>query len=100
MKVLETPRLILRRFSLEDAVFVLELVNDPAWLEHIGDRQVRTLEDARADPSKGTLTMYDRMGFGMYVVTLRASGESIGTCGLIKRDTLEDVDIGGEAARR
>jgi RimJ/RimL family protein N-acetyltransferase len=94
VKVLETPRLILRRFSLEDAVFVLELVNDPAWLEHIGDRQVRTLEDARAYLRKGTLTMYERMGFGMYVVTLRASGESIGTCGLIKRDTLEDVDIG------
>jgi RimJ/RimL family protein N-acetyltransferase len=94
VKVLETPRLILRRFSLEDAAFVLELVNDPAWLEHIGDRKVRTLEDARVYLRNGALAMYERVGFGLYAVTLRTSGESIGMCGLIKRDTLEDVDIG------
>ena len=94
VKVLETPRLILRRFSLEDAAFILELVNDPAWLEHIGDRKVRTLEDARVYLRKGALAMYERVGFGLYAVTLRTSGESIGTCGLVKRDTLEDVDIG------
>jgi len=94
VKVLETPRLTLRRFTLDDAAFVLELVNDPAWLEHIGDRKVRTLEDARAYLRKGALAMYETLGFGMYVVTLRKSGESIGTCGLVKRDGLDDVDIG------
>jgi len=94
VKVLETKRLILRRFELEDAAFILELVNDPAWLEHIGDRNVRTLEDARAYLRKGALDMHERVGFGMYVVTLKSSGESIGTCGLIKRETLDDVDIG------
>ena len=92
--VLETPRLILRRFSLEDAAFVFGLVNDPAWLEHIGDRKVRTLEDARAYLRRGALAMYETMGFGMYVVTLKESGEAIGTCGLVKRDGLDDVDIG------
>lgn len=92
--VLETERLILRRFSSDDAAFVLELVNDPAWLEHIGDRNVRTLEDARAYLEKGTIAMYERLGFGMYVVALRDSKEPIGTCGLIKRDGLDDVDIG------
>jgi len=94
VKVLETRRLILRRFSLDDAAFVFELVNDPAWLENIGDRQVRTLEDARAYLRKGALAMYEREGFGMYVVTLTESGEPIGTCGLIRRDGLADVDIG------
>ena len=94
MNVLETKRLILRRFELEDAGFILELVSDPAWLEHIGDRNVRTLEDARAYLRKGALDMYERVGFGMYVVTLKGSGESIGTCGLIKRESLDDVDIG------
>lgn len=94
MKVLETPRLILRRFSLDDAAFILELVNDPAWLQNIGDRHVRTLEDARAYLSKGTLAMYERMGFGMYAVTLKGSDEPIGMCGLVKRDGLDDVDIG------
>ena len=92
--VLETQRLFLRRFSLEDAAFVLELVNDPAWLEHIGDRNVRTLEDARAYLHRGALAMYESVGFGMYVVSLKNSGESIGTCGLIKRDALDDIDIG------
>ena len=94
MKVLETERLTLRRFTTEDAAFVLELVNDPAWLEHIGDRNVRTLEDARSYLEKGTLAMYERMGFGMYVVTLKDSEKPIGTCGLVKRDGLDDVDIG------
>ncbi|HKW51624.1 MAG TPA: GNAT family N-acetyltransferase [Candidatus Eisenbacteria bacterium] len=94
MKVLETQRLIVRRFSLEDAAFALELVNDPAWLQFIGDRNVRTLEDARGYLRKGALDMYERVGFGMYVVTLKRSGEPIGTCGLIKRESLDDVDIG------
>ncbi|TMQ64925.1 MAG: GNAT family N-acetyltransferase [Candidatus Eisenbacteria bacterium] len=94
MKVLETQRLIVRRFSLEDAAFALELVNDSAWLQYIGDRKVRTLADARAYLRKGALDMYDRVGFGMFVVTLKSSGEPIGTCGLIKRDSLDDVDIG------
>jgi RimJ/RimL family protein N-acetyltransferase len=92
--VLETPRLILRRFSLEDAAFVMELVNDPAWLEHIGDRHVRSLEDARAYLQRGAIAMYERVGYGMYVVLLKSSGASIGTCGLIKRDGLDDVDLG------
>ncbi len=91
---LETARLILRPFSIEDAPFVFDLVNDPAWLEHIGDRKVRTLEDAREYLRNGTLAMYERLGYGMYVVTLKGTGQSIGTCGLIKRDALEDVDIG------
>jgi len=94
MKVLETERLIVRRFSLDDAAFAVELVNDPAWLQYIGDRKVRTPEDARAYLRKGALDMYERVGFGMYVVTLKTTGEPIGTCGLIKRDTLDDVDIG------
>lgn len=92
--VLETPRLVLRRFTLEDAPFVHEMVNDPAWIEHIGDRGVRTLDDARAYIQDRTLAMYDRVGFGMYVVTARGSGTAVGACGLVKRDSLEDVDIG------
>jgi ribosomal-protein-alanine N-acetyltransferase len=94
VKVLETPRLTLRRFSLDDALFVLEMVNDPAWLQNIGDRHVRTLDDARAYLLKGTLAMYQRLGFGMHVVMLKESDEPIGMCGLVKRDGIDDVDIG------
>src|SRR2546428_7128148 len=92
--VLETQRLIVRRFSLDDAAFIIELVNDPAWLQYIGDRNVRTLEDARAYLRKGALDMYERVGLGMFLVILKSSGEPIGTCGLIKRESLDDVDIG------
>jgi RimJ/RimL family protein N-acetyltransferase len=94
VNILETERLVLRRFTLDDAAFALELVNDPAWLEYIGDRKVRSLEDARAYLSKGTLAMYERVGFGMYVVTLKESGEPVGSCGLVQRDGLDDVDLG------
>jgi len=94
MNVLETSRLALRPFSVEDAAFVYGLVNDPAWLEHIGNRNVRSLEDARAYIRDRILTMYERVGFGMYVVALQGTGEAVGTCGLIRRDGLDDVDIG------
>jgi RimJ/RimL family protein N-acetyltransferase len=84
----------MRRFVLDDADFILELLNDPGWIEHIGDRGVRTLDDARAYLAKGPLAMYERLGFGLYLVTLASTGERIGMCGLVKREGLDDVDIG------
>jgi len=94
MKVLETDRLALRRMSVEDAEFMLGLLNEPSWLRFIGDRGVRTLEDARAYVLKGPVDMYDRLGFGLYLTELKGEGVPIGICGLVKRDFLEDVDIG------
>jgi len=94
LTILETPRLTLRRLTLDDAPFIRDLVNDPAWLEHIGDRNVRTLEDARDYLRKTALAMYERVGFGMNVVIEKSSGEPIGICGLVQRDGLEDTDIG------
>ena len=94
MKVLETDRLILRRLSLEDAEFILRLLNEPSWLQFIGDKGVRSLEDARSYILQGPLEMYSRLGFGLYLVELRNEGLPIGMCGLIKRDSLPDVDIG------
>ena len=94
MIVLETERLILRWLSAEDAAFILELVNDPAWLQFIGDRGVRTLEDARGYILNGPVAMYHRVGFGLYMVELKQSATPIGICGLIERIGLEDIDIG------
>ncbi|MGB8981402.1 MAG: GNAT family N-acetyltransferase [Anaerolineales bacterium] len=94
MKILETERLILRQFSLEDASFILELVNDPSFIQNIGDRGVRTLDDARSYIQNGPIASYARNGFGLYLVALKDTGESLGMCGLIKRDGLDDVDIG------
>ena len=94
MKVLETDRLILRWLSINDAEFILELLNDPSWLRFIGDKGVRTLEDARDYILNGPVAMYTRLGFGLYLTELKEGGVPIGICGLIKRDSLEDVDIG------
>ena len=92
--VIETERLILRRLDLDDAPFIFELVNDPDWLRHIGDKGVRSLEDARSYLSTGPLAMYAQHGFGLYAVALREDGTLIGMCGPIKRDSMQDVDIG------
>jgi [ribosomal protein S5]-alanine N-acetyltransferase len=94
MLVLETPRLILRRLALDDAGFIFRLVNDPSWLRFIGDKNVHNLDDARRYLREGPLDMYQRYGFGMYLVEERAGAAPVGMCGLIKRDTLPDVDVG------
>ena len=94
MKVLETERLILRRLSVDDGAFILGLVNDPAWQRFIGDKGVRNLEDARNYIVTGPMDMYARLGFGLYLTERKSDAEPIGICGLIKRDALQDVDIG------
>ena len=94
MKVLETERLVLRRPTAADDAFILELINDPAWIRFIGDRGIRTLEAAREYISNNLLAMYERHGFGLYLTELKGEGVPVGICGLIKRDSLEDVDIG------
>ena len=94
LKVLETDRLILRRLSIDDAEFILQLLNEPSFLRFIGDKGVRTLRDARDYILNGPVDMYNRFGFGLYLTELKDGGVPIGICGLIKRDALEDVDIG------
>lgn len=94
MRVIETERLGLRRVTTEDAAFILQLLNDPAWLRFIGDRGVRTFEAAREYISNNLAPMYERQGFGLYLTELKSEGVPVGICGLIKRDSLEDVDIG------
>ena len=94
MIVLETDRLILRRLAPEDAAFTLELLNEPAYLQFIGDRGVRSLEDARAYLSNGPIASYARFGHGLYLAVLKEGGVPIGMCGLIKRESLADVDVG------
>jgi RimJ/RimL family protein N-acetyltransferase len=92
--VLRTERLRLRHMSEGDAAFMLGLLNDPAWIRFIGDRGVRTEDQARDYIRAGPADMVRRLGFGFYVVELNESGCPVGVCGLAKRDFLEDVDIG------
>ncbi|RPJ29381.1 MAG: N-acetyltransferase [Chloroflexi bacterium] len=94
MRILETERLLLCRFSNEDAEFILELLNEPSFIQNIGDRGVRTLAEAGAYLLNGPIASYAKNGFGLYLVLLKETNESIGMCGLIRREGLEDVDIG------
>jgi RimJ/RimL family protein N-acetyltransferase len=94
LKVIETDRLILRWLSTDHAEFILLLLNDPSWLHFIGNRGVRTIQDAHNYILNGPVEMYARLGFGLYIVELKEGGIPIGLCGLIKRDSLDDVDIG------
>ena len=94
MIVLETERLILRQLTIDHAEFVLELLNEPSFLQYIGDRGVRNLEDARQYILNRLVTSYERNGFGLYLVELRKGRIPIGISGLVKRATLPDADIG------
>lgn len=94
MQVLETDRLLLRYFSADDVEFVVRLLNEPSFIEHIGDKGVRTLEEAKEYLLEGPLGSYERFGYGMNLVELKETGAAIGMCGLVRRDSLDDADIG------
>jgi RimJ/RimL family protein N-acetyltransferase len=92
--ILDTPRLILRCLHLDDAAFFLRLVNEPSFIQNIADKGVRTLDDARENLRNGPIASYARHGHGLWMVELKETQTPIGICGLIKRDVLEDVDVG------
>lgn len=94
MTILETERLLLREFTVEDAPFILDLLNQPSFIQFIGDRGVRTLEDAQRIIETRYMVSYRSQGFGVYLTSLREDQTPIGMCGLIKRDGLDDVDVG------
>jgi len=92
--IIETGRLSLRELMPEDAAFMLELLNEPAFVRFIGDRGVRNIEDAQGYIEKGPMASYARLRFGLWKVVRKDSREAIGICGLVKREVLPDVDIG------
>ena len=95
MQIAETNRLLISKITLKDASNFLKLVNSPNWLKYIGDRHVKTIKDAKNYLKNGTLKSYSTYGFGFYKLQLKAKNkEFIGTCGLVKREQLDDVDIG------
>lgn len=94
MTVLETERLRLRPMGAADDHFILALLNEPAFLEHVGDRNLRTPDDARQHILTGPAASYARDGHGLLVVELKGTGAPIGICGLIRREWLVEVDIG------
>ena len=93
-KILETERLCLREFTLKDAEFVLTLVNTPKWIQFIGDRNIRTQGVAEEYIQDNLQKSYTKNGFGLWLMELKETQTPIGMCGLVKRDSLENVDIG------
>ena len=93
ISVIQTPRVELRELDLADAKYILELLNEPGFIRFIGDKGVRTLADAREYLLQGPMDSYARNGFGLYAACLR-DGTPIGMCGLVKREGLEDPDVG------
>jgi RimJ/RimL family protein N-acetyltransferase/uncharacterized protein YndB with AHSA1/START domain len=91
---LTTPRLRLRPLSVDDAAFVLQLVNEPAFLEHIGDKGVRDLRGARRFLREGSWTRQELAGHGMLAVESLAEGTPLGVCGLLHRHVLGLSDVG------
>ncbi|UOF14755.1 GNAT family N-acetyltransferase [Lysobacter capsici] len=94
MPTIQTERLLLSELTPDDAGFILQLLNEPSFLDNIGDRGVRDLDGAVRYILDGPVNSYARYGHGLLRVSLRDSGEPIGMCGLLKRDTLPDADLG------
>jgi RimJ/RimL family protein N-acetyltransferase len=92
--ILETDRLRLREFNIDDYPFIIELLNTPGWLKFIGDRNVRTAEQAKNYLENGPLKSYKTHGYGLSMVERREDGMPVGMCGILNRDTLEYPDIG------
>ncbi|WP_035373545.1 GNAT family N-acetyltransferase [Pseudoduganella violaceinigra] len=92
--MIDTERLNLRPLTVDDAPFYLRLVNEPSFLENIGDKGVRDLDGARSALLAGPIEMQVRLGYSLWMVTRKEDGACIGMCGLIRRDTLPGTDIG------
>lgn len=87
-------RLLLTQLSEADAEFIHEVLNEPSFLQYIGDRGVRSLDDARRYIREGPVAGYERYGYGLLRVALRTDGTPIGICGVLRRDALPEPDLG------
>jgi RimJ/RimL family protein N-acetyltransferase len=92
--ILETQRLRLRQFNADDAGFIVKLLNTKGWLDFIGDKYVHNEDQAVAYLDSGPISSYKKHGFGVLLVELKEGAVPIGMCGLLKRDSLPDPDIG------
>lgn len=94
LSVIETERTRLRRLTAADADFMLNLLNQPSFIQYIGDRGVRTAAAAGQYIEEKFVGSYDRNGYGLYLAELKVTGEPIGICGFVKRDALPQPDLG------
>ena len=94
MAVIETERLSLSQLTLDDCDFIIELLNEPSFSRYIGDKGVRTADDARQYLEEGPIRQYREFGYGLYRVAERGTGQSVGICGLVNREAFDIPDLG------
>ncbi|SFE40599.1 Protein N-acetyltransferase, RimJ/RimL family [Chitinophaga sp. CF118] len=94
MPICKTERLIISELTIQDAPFVLTLLNTPTWIQYIGDRGIKNIDEARNYLLNGPIASYKQRGFGLYLIKLKEGNIPIGMSGLIKREGLDNVDIG------
>ncbi|MDF1667433.1 MAG: GNAT family N-acetyltransferase [Planctomycetota bacterium] len=92
--ILETERLEIRRLDISDAAFMLRLMNEPSYIEYIGDRGIDNLEAAITYLEKSMLSSYREHGFGLYFLWSKKEQRALGICGFVKRAYLSDPDLG------
>lgn len=94
MTICKSERLIIRKFTLNDAEFILQLFNQAPFIRYIADKGVRTIDDAKQYLSDNLIASYDKHGFGLYLIALAKTNTAIGSCGLLKRETFNHPDLG------
>jgi [ribosomal protein S5]-alanine N-acetyltransferase len=114
VKILETERLFLSEVTENDAEFMLDLLNQPSFIKYIGDRNVRTITEAKNFIQTRYRKSYQDNGYGLYLVEIKSGTEDtladarvsalkskiqnpkskIGICGFVKRDHFQYADIG------
>ena len=94
MNVISTDRLLINRITLDDAGFILKLINDKDWIKNIGDKGIRTIEETEEYIRTRFLKAYDEVGFGFYSLILKSDQQIIGIAGLVDREGIDHIDIG------
>ncbi len=94
MNLITTDRLLINKITIDDAGFILELMNDKDWIKNIGDKGVRTIEDAQAYIQSRFLKTYNESDYGFYTMNLKNTQQIIGIVGLVDRKGIDHIDIG------
>ncbi|SFC57448.1 GNAT family N-acetyltransferase [Pseudoalteromonas denitrificans] len=89
-----TQRLMIRQMTIDDGEFILHHFNEPLFIKNIADKKIKSLEAAKQFIIDGPQRSYQENGFGMFIVLLKDSNTPVGTCGLLKRDNIDDIDLG------
>ena len=92
--MLSSERLLIQPTSEEDAVMMYELMNTPSWLEYIGDRNIRSVDDAKSYIRSNIISQYERLGYSSFTISLALTNEKIGVCGLYDRESVDGIDLG------